>query len=116
MVKNVCTLQRAPRVETEEVQILTLEQVEALPGLLHGHALEVPARLSLNTGMRRGELLALRWGNVDLDAEVVRVRESLEETRAGGLRYKGPKTKAGKRDITLPLWRSTSSKPTVSAS
>lgn len=100
--RNVCTLQRAPRVQAEEVQILTLEQVEALPGLLHGHALEVPALLSLNTGMRRGELLALRWGNVDLEAEVIRVRESLEETRAGGLRFKGPKTKAGKRDITLP--------------
>jgi integrase len=79
-----------------------LEQVDTLPGLLHGHALETPALLSLNTGMRRGELLALRWGNVDLETEVIKVRESLEETRAGGLRFKGPKTKAGKRDITLP--------------
>ena len=51
--------------------------------------------------MRRGELLALRWGNVDLENEVIRVRESLEQTRAG-LRFKGPKTKAGRRDITLP--------------
>jgi integrase len=102
VAKNVCTLQRAPKVQAEEMQILTLEQVEALPGLLHGHALEVPALLALNTGMRRGELLALRWGNVDLEKELLRVRESLEQTKAGGLRFKETKTKAGRRDITLP--------------
>jgi integrase len=38
--------------------------------------------------MRRGELLALRWGNCDLDAKTLRVRESLETTKAGGVRYK----------------------------
>jgi len=101
IAKNVCTLERAPRIETEEVQILTLEQVDELPSMLHGHPLEAPALVSLHTGMRRGELLALRWGNVDLENEVIRVRESLEQTRAG-LRFKGPKTKAGRRDITLP--------------
>jgi integrase len=100
--RNVCTLQRAPKVRAEEVQILTLEQADALPAFLHGHPLEAPALVSLHTGMRRGELLALRWGNVDLENEVIKVRESLEETRAGGLRFKEPKTKAGKRDITLP--------------
>jgi integrase len=46
--------------------------------------------------------VALRWGNVDLDAKVIRVRESLEETEAHGRRFKAPKTKAGRRDITLP--------------
>ena len=101
IAKNVCTLERAPKIETEEVQILTLEQVDELPSMLHGHPLEAPALVSLHTGMRRGELLALRWGNVDLENEVIRVRESLEQTRAG-LRFKGPKTKAGRRDITLP--------------
>jgi integrase len=101
VAKNVCTLERAPKVTTEEVQILTLEQVDKLPELLHGHALEAPALLSLNTGIRRGELLALRWGNVNLENEVIRIRESLEQTKAG-LRFKEPKTKAGKRDITLP--------------
>jgi integrase len=71
------------------------------PTLLHGHALEAPALISLHTGMRRGELLALKWRNIDLEDEVIRVRESLEQTRAG-LRFKEPKSKAGNRDITLP--------------
>jgi integrase len=41
-------------------------------------------------------------GRVDLDGKVIQVREALEETKAHGIRFKAPKTKAGRRDITLP--------------
>jgi integrase len=51
--------------------------------------------------MRRGELLATRWGDLDLDAATVRIERSIEET-ASGLRPKGPKTRSGRRVITLP--------------
>jgi integrase len=59
--------------------------------------------LALATGMRRGELLALQWSDVDLDAAkpFLRVERSLEETKAG-LRLKSPKTKRGRRSVTLP--------------
>jgi len=101
VTRNVCKLQRPPKVVMKEVQILTPEQVTDLPTLLHGHVVEAPALVALHTGMRRGELLALKWGNVDLENEVIRIRESLEQTRAG-LRFKEPKSRAGVRDITLP--------------
>jgi integrase len=52
--------------------------------------------------MRRGELLALQWGDIDLDRGTLRIERSVEETRAGGLRLKAPKTKRGRRGITLP--------------
>jgi integrase len=52
--------------------------------------------------MRLGEVLALRWGRVDLDHGAINVREALEHTRAHGIRFKPPKSKAGRRDITLP--------------
>jgi integrase len=51
--------------------------------------------------MRRGELLALQWRDVDLDRGALRVERSLEQTRAG-LRLKGPKSKHGKRTVSLP--------------
>ena len=51
--------------------------------------------------MRRGELLALRWGDVDLDAGRIQVERSLEQTKAG-LRIKEPKTKHGRRGIKVP--------------
>jgi integrase len=59
------------------------------------------AILSLGSGLRRGELCALRWSNIDLDSRTLRVKQSIEQTRAG-LRFKAPKTKHGLRTMTLP--------------
>jgi integrase len=50
--------------------------------------------------MRRGELLALRWSDLDLENGTVRVERSLEQTKKG-LRFKAPKTKSGRRKINL---------------
>jgi integrase len=58
--------------------------------------------MALFTGMRLGEILALRERRVDLDRGVIEVREALEETKAHGIRFKPAKTKAGRRTITLP--------------
>lgn len=102
LVKNVCTVQRAPKVIEDEMQILTPQQVGDLPGQLHGHALEVPTLVAAFCGLRRAEILALQLGDIDLEEEVIHVRRSLEETKAGGLRFKLPKSKAGVRDVTLP--------------
>ncbi len=52
--------------------------------------------------MRRGEILALRWRNADLDRGSIRVVESLEQTEAG-LRFKSPKTEKA-RVIPLPAF------------
>jgi integrase len=51
--------------------------------------------------LRRGELLGLRWSDVDLSAASLKVERSLEETK-GKLRFKFPKTKHGRRSVTLP--------------
>src|SRR6266404_9475560 len=99
VVKNVCKLRKAPKVAESEMVI-----VQDVPGLvdkLGGSRLCVPAMVALFTGARLGEVLALRWNRVDLDAKVIQVREALEPTKAG-IRFKTPKSKAGRRDITLP--------------
>ena len=54
--------------------------------------------LTLSTGMRRGEILAVRWKHVDLEQGLISIVESLEQTK-GKLRFKTP-VKA--RAITLP--------------
>ena len=53
-------------------------------------------------GWRLGEVLALRWNRVDLDGKMIQVREALEQTKLFGVRFKPPKSKAGRRDVTLP--------------
>jgi len=100
VVKNVVASQSAPKVDDEEM--LIVRDVPAFIELVRKHRLFVPAMISLFTGMRLGEVLALRWGRVDLDRKVIEVREALEETKAHGIRFKAPKTKAGRRDVTLP--------------
>jgi len=100
--QNVCALQPPPKVVSEEMHILTPDQVAGFAALLDGHEFAAPALTALFTGMRRGEVLGLDWGNVDLDAKLIKVRKSLEETDEEGLQLKPPKTKASIRDITLP--------------
>jgi len=52
--------------------------------------------------MRRGELLALRWSDIDFDNCHLDVNQALVDTKAHGLEFKSPKSKAGKRRISLP--------------
>jgi integrase len=47
-------------------------------------------------------VLALRWNRVDLDAKIIQIRETLEQTEAHGIRFKSPKSRAGNRDISMP--------------
>jgi integrase len=101
VARNVCALQPAPKINATEQAILNAEQIAALESRLQGHALEAITLTGLYTGMRRGELLAARWRNVDLENEVIRVRESIEQTKVG-MRFKPPKSRAGIRDITMP--------------
>ena len=102
VLRNVCAVQRPPKVVSGEMHILTPEQVADFAALLDGHEFAAVAVTALFTGMRRGELLGLDWGNVDLDAKLIKVCKSLEETDEEGLQFKPPKTKASIRDITLP--------------
>jgi integrase len=54
--------------------------------LVHAAAdtrLSIPVMLAVTTGLRRGEILALRWQNVDLENGSLAVRQSLERTRSG---------------------------------
>jgi len=102
VAKNVCTLQPPPKVVSKEMHILTPEQVAGFAALLDGHELAAVAITALFTGIRRGEALGLDWGHVDLDAKLIKVRKSLEETDEEGLQLKPPKTKGSIRDIKLP--------------
>jgi integrase len=99
---NVAALQRPPRVDDEEVSIITEEQIAGLLDKLQNMpAMRIRVIIALFCGLRRGELLALQWGDIDLDRKILRIERSLEQSRAG-VRLKQPKTRAGRRTITLP--------------
>lgn len=61
---------------------------------------EAIVSVDLGTGLRRGELVGLWWGDLDLDAAMLKVQRSVEETKQG-LRLKTPKTKYSRRTLSL---------------
>jgi integrase len=99
--QNVAALVSPPRVASTEIELLTPAQAQTVLRALEGRSVYPILVVALSTGMRRGELLALRWGDVDLEGAFLRVEQSLEQTKAG-LRFKSPKTRHGRRSISLP--------------
>jgi integrase len=100
--ENVVGYLRAPRVENRERAPISSEQVRLLIEATQGTRLAVPVALAAVTGLRRGELLALRWCNVSLEPKKgsLYVAEALEQTRQCGVRFKEPK---GKSKRCIPL-------------
>ena len=96
------------------MQTLTDEQAGKLLAAASTTRLYVPIVVALATGLRRGELLALRWQDVDLTTGIIQVVRSLEQTKEG-LRFKPPKTKRGKRPVVLPASASRSCATTRSS-
>src|SRR5262249_23017556 len=93
---------RLPKVERREMATLSAEQSARLLGSIKHTRIYWPVLLALTAGVRRGEVFALRWKNVDLEGGSLRVVESLEQTKSG-IRFKAPKS--GKaRAITLPVF------------
>jgi len=103
IAQNPAALVHPPRVRQTEIEILRQNEVEAMLASLRSRnaLLFTIAIVALGSGLRRGELCALRWSNIDLESRTLRVEQSIEQTRAG-LRCKAPKTKHGLRSMTLP--------------
>jgi integrase len=99
--RNVAHAVKPPRVEHEEVEILTADQIGEVLSRLEGHPLHPIVTFALATGMRRGEICGLQWGAVDLDEATAPVVQNIEET-AIGLRVKPPKSAAWRRTISVP--------------
>src|ERR1022692_1235624 len=80
---------------------LTTIQAKAVLRAASGNRLHALYVLALCLGLRRGELLGLRWKDIDLDGEKLEVVQTLQ--RVGGrLRFVRPKTDDSERTVPLP--------------
>ena len=99
--RNVAQNVDKPRVPKRSMTVLTAEQADQFLAAAEQSKYYALYVLALTTGMRRGELFALKWDDVDLDAEALSVRGTL--THVGGApTVTEPKTSSGRRRIELP--------------
>ncbi|HZO72828.1 MAG TPA: tyrosine-type recombinase/integrase [Ktedonobacteraceae bacterium] len=102
VARNVCDLVKPSKVVKPEIQPLTIEQAQQLLNVARGHRIETLLTLALTTGMRRGELLALRWADIDFNRNSLQVRHTVDFIAKHGYVENEPKTESGKRHIALP--------------
>ena len=101
LLKNPAAQVKPPRPEQREIRILSKDEIYLLLRAAEGTALYMPVLVAVTTGLRRGELLGLRWSDLDLKAGTVTVNQSLERIK-GKVTFKAPKTKTSRRSVTLP--------------
>lgn len=112
VARNVAALVEPPVVRREPVQPLTLDEARSLLDAASTDRLRVLWLTMLSLGLRRGEALALRWSDLDLDAGTVTIRRSLQRLRGdrdartgrrrGQLVELAPKTDRSAATLAMP--------------
>jgi integrase len=92
---------KPPSIRQVEMHTLDLEQSRTLLATAADDRLEALYILAVTTGMREGELLALRWRDIDLEAAHLQVRGSLTRPEGEGYQIGLPKTKRSRRRIDI---------------
>lgn len=90
-----------PKVKRKPLQVWDEGQVSQFLVSIKGQRNEILYYLALATGMRRGELLGLRWPAVDWLNKTIRVEEQVFEPDGGGFVFQEPKTALGKRAVEV---------------
>ena len=97
--RNVTEGIKAPRPKKKEVNALSADQASAFLSTARGDRFEALYVVAVHCGLREGELLGLRWADVDLDGGTLAVRRTLSETKTGHI-FETPKNGKG-RNVRL---------------
>jgi integrase len=100
-VHNPAALVEKPRADRPEMNTLEGNEIARLIAAARGDRLEALFVLAVTTGMREGELLGLRWRDVDLERRELHVVGSLQGTKRANLTISDPKTASSRRAIPL---------------
>lgn len=94
--RNAAGSVKPPQPRTEEIRPLNREQVQVLLEAVSGDRIEAIYVVAITAGLRAGELLGLKWEDVDLEAGMLQVRRTLSEARSGRI-FEAPKSGKGRR-------------------
>jgi len=108
IARNVCDIVSPPRKQHKEISPLMPDQAKKLLEAAKGHPQEALFVMALTTGMRRGELLGLKWQDISFEKGTLQVRRMLSRLPTQMGKDKGdlyveadPKTKSSRRNIVL---------------
>ncbi|NYF41487.1 site-specific integrase [Streptosporangium sandarakinum] len=101
MHRNAAKLVKPPAVRREEARVLTIEEAKRLLSVIRDDRLEAFWICALTLGLRRGELLGLRWDDIDFTGGLLAVRQTLQRAD-GSLRFVDPKTDRSRRVVPVP--------------
>lgn len=101
IMRNPVSQVDPPPKPHREMTILTESQVSLLLVAAKGHRLEALFHLTITTGLRESEVLALKWPDVDWVKRTLKVERQLERPHGEGVQFSPPKTAFGKRSIKL---------------
>lgn len=96
---NPLTAVEPPKAKRYQARALSVEETVTLLSALEGTRFWLPSVIALGLGLRRGEVLALKWGDLDLERGVVDVQRSMEQT-VGKL---SDKARKNDKPLRLPL-------------
>jgi integrase len=99
--RNAAALVRGPRVERYEIRPLTPDEARVFLSSIKGDRLEALYSIALTMGLRQGEVLGLRWQDIDLEAADLRVSKQLQRVD-GKLQLVAPKTSRSRRTLAVP--------------
>lgn len=99
--KNPCDNITMPKLERFEPDVYNMEEVDKMLNCAKNTDLYLPLMIEICIGLRRGELLALKWHHIDFKNGYLTVEENLVTVDNKHI-TKAPKTKSGKRSIQIP--------------
>jgi integrase len=102
ITRNPAAIVRPPSLAHEEVEPWSPEEASHFLRATASHRLYALFAVGVAVGLRKGELLALQWSDVDLDQGLVHVRQNVQRLPELGLVYGRPKTARSRRTIPLP--------------
>lgn len=102
--RNVCDAVTPPRNPRKEMNVLTIQQARILLDQVKAHRLEALLVLAITTGMREGEILSLRWQDIDFEDGNIQVQRTVSYLKGYGYVESEPKTDKSRRMIKLPVF------------
>jgi len=100
VVKNVAESISPPRIPETPQQTWTTDHAQTFLGSISKHRLHPLYVLAIVTGMRRGEILGLRWQDIDWDKSTIHIVQSMVATPAGPI-ITDTKTSSGRRSVVI---------------